>query len=1688
MQRNNFWRKHVIGARFIVSTLPAATLITPLAPAFAQEPAPAVSSDSSTITSATTEVAAEPAGQDPDTQNPFLLSTPASDGKDTEETLTRESAKKEKSPKKSDPTASLMSGSEPPPPYHDPRHTAHVTIKADEATGALTTIFPIKTPPGRKGVEPALSLSYSSRNTDNANIAGYGWSVDIPYIERINKRGSNKLFTEYDFRSSFDDELGRKESATSTEDYGAKVETGAFRQYEYMYHAWWRVTDKQGWVYTFGTTTATQIASSTNVFRWMLEKIEDPNGNAVTYEYEKDAGQIYPVRIAYTRSAGDTGLFQVEFAKESRSDIATSSAFGFPVASRYRISEIQVKVNGNWVHKYALAYTAGDAGSRSLLSSITETGRDEDTGAMLSIPATKFTYQKSAMVWDYMEHDFDLTSLPGFSYKDTQGNTYDLGARFGDVNGDSLPDIFYGDVIVLQTGTSSWTTNHNYSLSGIPYFTSPGGSDTGTRVIDVNGDGMDDILQLYHDGNGLRAELYLNKGDGTGWTTNHGYDLSNLPVFTDGGVDQGVRIADINGDGLPDFLYLFQPSGANPPSRQAYLNKGDGTGWTTNHNYVLTGLPNFAIMDTSSHAYDTGMRIIEANGDGLPDILYGDLLFLNKGDGTGWSPDNEYDVSILPAFVSGDSDGATRILDVNGDGLDDVIRVVDNSGAPAERDLYLNKGDGTGWGHYSLNTAVGEFSIDGADVGVRIMDVNGDGLPDMLQRHQIGSGNPIRNLFLKKGERGDILSAIRSSTGATTSVLYKESAAFRDTNNKPINTRVPFALELVSEIAVIDSLSPISSTTYAYGGGEYYYNGPYEREFALFVTTSRTDALGFVTKSFYHQQGSTTQASIGEYQDHIAKKGKPYRIETYDASSNLFKKTVNSWDRAALDYQRNFVYLARSTDMTYDGDSDHKDKAETYRYDASNGNIVYKQEWGEVAASDNGSFTDMEADISGTTYAYAASSMGYLVGLPSRETVVNNASTTVKDTRFYYDSLALGSVSKGNETKREMWRSGTSWIDTEKTYNSFGLVTQEKDPRDKATNYTYDSYNLRIATSTNPVAHATGFIYDYSQGKPKRVNDPNDLIFETVYDALDRVVQQRQPDATTPGTLVAKSAYTYTDTIGSRSVQETKYLDGSVSAMRYTYLDGLNRTIQERVEAEDTATYAVKDFIYDKKGRLSRESLPYFSSGSARTASTSMTALYATTAYDALDRPTSVATAAGTTSYSYDDWKTAITDPNGNIKRFHHDAYGNLARVDEFNDSPSGDGQGGIGLLALDEQAFFESLAGPTVATGTAAHQPLEIPDSYYTGEFAAEPDTLAGAASPTADESVANGSSLESRLADKTPAQRATLKGREIVALGPMPLVQRQNYDIEIVSMQAIEGGVEVFARAWNHPSGGGGEQIGFGQDGTVDIERFRIINPPVLVPDTEGDIVRTWTDEKGVLHRRALREDPAEALLQSLEHTLSVKKEKNGSAYIIPGKIGRTPLITYPAAGANSPADGGVRNVNTTESGLTWSDIKGASSGTDASAIGAYGQVKFGGHSSSGKWRFLDRMIFMFDTSSIGEGTISAGTLSLYGDNKVNEGGANPPSLNIYTVTPQGASTLVNADYGAFGTTQLSTTISYNAFNETGYNNFPLNSVGLEQIIAAGATKFGAREATYDAGAATPAWTGQNAYGFGMRFADIG
>jgi hypothetical protein len=76
----------------------------------------------------------------------------------------------------------------------------------------MTYSYPIVIPPGRNGMQPPdLSLSYSSDDKRQDSIFGYGWSMNLPYIERVNKLGTNNLYNQDRdhtfFTSSFSGEL-----------------------------------------------------------------------------------------------------------------------------------------------------------------------------------------------------------------------------------------------------------------------------------------------------------------------------------------------------------------------------------------------------------------------------------------------------------------------------------------------------------------------------------------------------------------------------------------------------------------------------------------------------------------------------------------------------------------------------------------------------------------------------------------------------------------------------------------------------------------------------------------------------------------------------------------------------------------------------------------------------------------------------------------------------------------------------------------------------------------------------------------------------------------------------------------------------------------------------------------------------------------------------------------------------------------------------------------------------------------------------------------------------------------------------------------------------------------------------------------------------------------------------------------
>ena len=439
--------------------------------------------------------------------------------------------------------------------YYGPRRLVapqqQLSNVGNTPSGAFTHEIDILMPPGRSGMEPSLQFSYNSQNKDKANIFGYGWDVPIPYIQRHNKTGTEKLYTDHYFLSSMSGELEDISLSDGEHgSYGAKVEDGSFLKYDYATSTdAWTVTDKSGTVYTFGSATSTRQDDpndSTRIFKWMLEEVRDQNDNYIEYTYYKEDGQIYPDAISYTGNGITDGIFKVTFSREARNDDHTSYQSGFEVGTNYRIDEVLIEVDGSWVRKYELAYVTGDNTKRSLLSSVTETGRDESLNT-IALPAYSFTYQDHNDSWTedtawVIPQDFNNGSVV-----------------VTDITGDGLPDIIKSEwhsgqhikSIHINDGVDGWIDDtSNWTLPVV--LTDGNAPHPHTFLVDVDGDGYADIFKATS-ATSTRA-VYINDTDDTGWTEDTNYDIP-FDFETASGVDHSYRLLDVNGDGLIDVVH-----------------------------------------------------------------------------------------------------------------------------------------------------------------------------------------------------------------------------------------------------------------------------------------------------------------------------------------------------------------------------------------------------------------------------------------------------------------------------------------------------------------------------------------------------------------------------------------------------------------------------------------------------------------------------------------------------------------------------------------------------------------------------------------------------------------------------------------------------------------------------------------------------------------------------------------------------------------------------------------------------------------------------------------------------------------------------------------------------------------------------------------------------------------------------
>jgi len=615
----------------------------------------------------------------------------------------------------------------------------------------------IAVPPGAGGLVPKLGLDYTASSANG--LVGYGWSMGgLSTIARcratiatdgqpgaVRWTATDKLCLDgkrlIALDSSLQPQVGRDlpdaagiSGSNPPREYRLEHdEYSRIRAYGLSDASstnagplYFRVWTKDGRIVDYGASpqaadsfanirpsASTQIGYSYTQ-AWAVSRIADVYGNHVDFKYGQQ-DRNWGTNASY-QSGHEWWLAEVQYSGnkvllsyEDRPTTAVADAsegynYGAKNLSIKRLKSVTTYVNASnstlgvgadavAVQTTVLGYSQGVRTTRSLLTSV-----QTCAGVVTStkcLPATTFSYTSGTQ------------------------DVYTLNTKFDQA--------------------STRLSVHPYTMQ-TPFVAS---------TNDFNGDGRTDILTADVDSAGVSgSSLLMSNGDGS-FSSAPRYNiveplLSRYQCYL-------FRVADFNGDGLPDILRISNPVGYDDSAHvhncnnvyptKIFFNNGDGSF----RGVTVTGAPNvqvspgvYAIGPTFSwfaQPYQTS--VLDMDGDGIADLLVTTYPLVDRaqfqpianpcatitctwvykglGDGSFQSkPTNMANRSM----ISTANDGA-NVLDIDGDGLQDIFVT----------DLFFMT-------PYSVARSTGDFNF--VTVGKTLFDVaqpfdyKGDGRVSLL--------------------------------------------------------------------------------------------------------------------------------------------------------------------------------------------------------------------------------------------------------------------------------------------------------------------------------------------------------------------------------------------------------------------------------------------------------------------------------------------------------------------------------------------------------------------------------------------------------------------------------------------------------------------------------------------------------------------------------------------------------------------------------------------------------------------------------------------------------------------------------------------------------------------------------------------------------------------------------------------
>ena len=907
-----------------------------------------------------------------------------------------------------------------------------------------------------------------------------------------------------------------------------------------------------------------------------------------------------------------------------------------------------------------------------------------------------------------------------------------MAGAFVDFNSDGIADFFYAyggsedwGAWTIEFDASGnavgWVEAPAYKLPVEAMLSDPENGDKGVRFLDLNADGRVDILVARRELNGsLVRHAFLNTG--AGWTRAPPEFLSPVPfvsrnraeVHYETKVGQGdyyrdlqVSLLDLNGDGLADLMFRY---GHMAETSGLGLSYAPGKDWCQNQDRVIPGPNPWSPSTIEAHpipsrttcagvylATGLGWRqatdsylppvnfdlaveeenasvdVSDVNGDGLPDIVPSRLLggkntyaaYLNTG--MSWVLDTEY--SVPPEALSADKLlNSHRMIDLNGDGLIDIA--YNHPGLA--KGTFLDTG--TGWIKGSDDFAPPEPFINekGEDQGVRFVDVDGNGMPDMLRSFRDKSGNLNQSAFLNSGDparplqaiesRADILKTASNGMGLTTKFRYRSliSPRARPTSGEedfyapspispfPIISHVP-TMYAVQEMSFVDSDGSAISTRYKYKGFRF--------------DVAAAAVLGFEQRTAWNLVNGVESGVVERvdlFQDYF-RVGRSKRevaivdgVAISDTRNNyaLIEQSVSMWPKRLV--------LSHTNSISRDLNGDETGSTtQFFNYDSFNNASGACVEYGDGSRTLTQNTYDNSPDITSPEVLFLGRLMRAVVShyrttdpvscgqllqgassVPPDEVLSNTAVFAYdirRDAAGRFDTASTG-VLVMEVASPDHPLAVTKSYQYDRFGNIVGEVATAADLPPRRKSMEYDPEGRFIVAESSALGHKTTYAFSALLGLPTMVTDPNLVVLQNQYDGFGRLIAAISPTDLTI-TEVRQFVAEF-DVLGrSAAFKEIRQL-GNLPEIT-TYLDYQGRVLRTESlgRSNDVLRRIVQDTEYDARGRSTAVSLPYFE-GDQR--------YFGRTHYDNLDRAIqTIAPDGGVAQSIYAGLVTTMIDANG---------------------------------------------------------------------------------------------------------------------------------------------------------------------------------------------------------------------------------------------------------------------------------------------------------------------------------------------------------------------------------------------------------------------------------------------------------